>query len=258
MDIETDWSNLLRYMLCATCSEADSTIYEPVIASLSAATSPTLSSPAAACSPIADVSVRSADESSLVDQAAASSPIAVILVLSADDSSLLDPDPGPVEPEPFHLGFTIVKDSTLRRKRKLIDNAGYTHNVKRQRPNAMDWQSTHVELQRPDGGFKLGRQGHNHNRQVGAEITATIVSRMRKEAEREMFKPASAIVNQLLLEELQDAPCPGLPKPAHLARTANRLRQKLRTQRPSRSQIQLGDGAHSSDDSFLSDGQVSK
>ena len=111
---------------CTTCSDA-STIYEP---------------PAAASSPIADVSVRSADESSLVDQAAASSPIADVSVLSADESSLLDPAPGPVEPEPFRLGFTIVEDSTLRRKRKLIDNAGYTYNVKRQRPNATDWQCT--------------------------------------------------------------------------------------------------------------------
>ncbi|KAJ7384023.1 hypothetical protein OS493_024035 [Desmophyllum pertusum] len=205
---------------CTTCSDA-STIYEP---------------PAAASSPIADVSVRSADESSLVDQAAASSPIADVSVLSADESSLLDPAPGPVEPEPFRLGFTIVEDSTLRRKRKLIDNAGYTYNVKRQRPNATDWQCTvrpkvnpcrATLAQRPDGGFRFGMQGHNHDGQVGAEITAMIMSRMRKEAEREMFKPASAIVNQLLLEELPDAPCPGLPKPAHLARTANRLRQKL-------------------------------
>ena len=111
--------------------------------------------------------------------------------------------------------------------------------------------------QRPDGGFRFGRQGHNHDGQVGAEITATIVSRMRKEAEREMFKPASAIVNQLLLEELPDAQCPGLPKPAHLARTANRLRQKLWPKDPADLELNL-EMEHIPDDFFLSDVQVSK
>ena len=37
---------------------------------------------------------------------------------------------------------------------------------------------------------------------------------------------------QVLLDELTDAPCPALLKPAHIARAANRLRQKLRPQDP--------------------------
>ena len=42
-----------------------------------------------------------------------------------------------------------------------------------------------------------------------------------------LFKPVSAIVNQVLLEELTDAPCPSLPKPTDLARAANYPRQSL-------------------------------
>jgi len=36
----------------------------------------------------------------------------------------------------------------------------------------------------------------------------------------------------VLLDELTDGPCPALPKPAHIARAANRHRQKLRPQDP--------------------------
>ena len=34
------------------------------------------------------------------------------------------------------------------------------------------------------------------------------------------------------MDELSEAPCPALPKPVHLARAANRLRQKLRPEHP--------------------------
>ena len=37
---------------------------------------------------------------------------------------------------------------------------------------------------------------------------------------------------QVLLEQLKDAPCPGLPKPQHIARQANRMRQRLRPKEP--------------------------
>ena len=48
-----------------------------------------------------------------------------------------------------------------------------------------------------------------------------------------MFRPASAIVNEVLLEERVDEhPCPSLPKPENMARAANRLRQQLRPEDP--------------------------
>ena len=37
---------------------------------------------------------------------------------------------------------------------------------------------------------------------------------------------------QVLMEDLTPAPCPALPKPLHLARAANRLRQRLRPDDP--------------------------
>ena len=48
-----------------------------------------------------------------------------------------------------------------------------------------------------------------------------------------MFRPASAIVNEVLLEERVDEhPCPSLPKPENMARAANSLRQQLRPEDP--------------------------
>ncbi|MPC69820.1 hypothetical protein E2C01_064051 [Portunus trituberculatus] len=51
-------------------------------------------------------------------------------------------------------------------------------------------------------------------------------------AVQDLFKPASAIVDEVLLQEMGNAPCPSLPKPEHLSRTANRQRQKLRPAEP--------------------------
>ena len=86
-------------------------------------------------------------------------------------------------------------------------------------------------------------------------MAAKIVSRIRKEAEVEFFKPASAIVNQVLLQDLPDAPCPGLPKPAHLARNANRLRQKLRPTEPRDLEFEL-ELEHVPENFFQSDVRV--
>ena len=105
--------------------------------------------------------------------------------------------------------------------------------------------------------YILGKQQHNHNGQVGAEVAAKITSRVRKEAEVEYFKPVSAIVNAVLLEGLPDAPCRGLPKPAHLARNANHLRQKLRPTEPQDLEFEL-ELDHVPDNFFRSDVRVSK
>ena len=48
-----------------------------------------------------------------------------------------------------------------------------------------------------------------------------------------MFRPAPAIVNEMLLEDENDEnPCPSLPKPEYMARAVNRLREQLRPEDP--------------------------
>jgi len=74
----------------------------------------------------------------------------------------------------------------------------------------------------------LGRQQNNNTGQVGAALSAKMKAKTEKrEAVNNLTKPATTIVNEVLLEELTDAPCPSIPKPEHLARAANYLKQRL-------------------------------
>jgi len=85
---------------------------------------------------------------------------------------------------------------------------------------------------------------------------AKIVSEMHQDAKRNLFKPALATVNEVLLHELPNVPCPGLLKPQHLARTANRLRQKLR---PAEVDLDfMSDVDHVTDGFFRGEVEVSK
>ena len=57
-----------------------------------------------------------------------------------------------------------------------------------------------------------------------------------------MFRPASAIVNEVLLDEQIDQnPCPSLPKPENMARAANRLRQQLRPEDPTDLEFEISE-----------------
>ena len=46
-------------------------------------------------------------------------------------------------------------------------------------------------------------------------------------------------MDEVLLEELTEAPCPAHPKPVHVVRAANRLRQKLRPEHPKDLEFEL-------------------
>ena len=63
-------------------------------------------------------------------------------------------------------------------------------------------------------------------------LAAKITARAKKDALDDLFKPAMVIVNQVLMEEMTDTPCPSLPKPLNLAKAANYLRQRLRPSDP--------------------------
>ena len=73
---------------------------------------------------------------------------------------------------------------------------------------------------------------HNHAAEVGATLAASITAKVKAKAAVDIFRPASAIVEEVLLEDLKDVPCPCLPKPEYIARVANRHRQRLRPQDP--------------------------
>lgn len=87
-------------------------------------------------------------------------------------------------------------------------------------------------IERDDGSFQIGAHAHNHPADIGAAVSATISAKVKAIAAENIFRPASSIVEEILLQELTDAPCLSLPKPEYIARTANRFRQRLRPKDP--------------------------
>lgn len=142
---------------------------------------------------------------------------------------------------PTAVTFKLIPDATSKGRPKLVDSRGYSYNIRRRRPNAVDWQCTirrkvnpcrAALIERDDGSFQIGAHAHNHPADVGAAVSATISAKVKAIAAENILRPASSIVEEILLQELTDAPCPSLPKPEYIARTANRFRQRLRPKDP--------------------------
>ena len=86
-------------------------------------------------------------------------------------------------------------------------------------------------------------------------VAAKIKSLIKQEARQDVFRPASEVVNDVLLSELTDAPCPSLPCVDSLQRTANRTRQQLQPQDPKDLDFDL-QMEHIPDGSFREDFKV--
>jgi len=76
-------------------------------------------------------------------------------------------------------------------------------------------------IQRAERTLTIGRNKRYHQSQERALLAAKITARAKKEALDDIFKPAMVIVNQVLMEEMTDAPCLSLPKPLNLVKAAN-------------------------------------
>ena len=61
-------------------------------------------------------------------------------------------------------------------------------------------------IQRSHSNFEMGKKAP-----TGAMVTTKIKCLVKQEASKDVFKPASEVVNDILLNELTDAPCPSLP-----------------------------------------------
>lgn len=80
------------------------------------------------------------------------------------------------------------------------------------------------------GSFQINSNAHNLAAEVGTTLAASIAAKVKPKAEVDIFRSASAIVEEALLEDLKDVPCPCFPKREYIARVANRHRQHLRPQ----------------------------
>lgn len=86
-------------------------------------------------------------------------------------------------------------------------------------------------IQRPKG-FTVGVE-HNHAGEVGLPETAKFTAAIKRKATDDLFRPASATVDEVLLQRMEaSAAMPTLARLAHLARAASRCRQSKRPQDP--------------------------
>ena len=60
-----------------------------------------------------------------------------------NESSIINP-PALVEEHdaPTAVTFKLIPDATSKGRPKLVDSRGYSYNIRRRRPNAVDWQCT--------------------------------------------------------------------------------------------------------------------
>ena len=146
------------------------------------------------------------------------------------------------------VSYRIVATSSKRGQSKLFDSSGYSYTVKKVNISSTVWRCTvrnkHINcaakvIQHGDM-FIPGNQPHLHTSKPGSSVTAEITSTVKRAAVADVFQPASVIVEDALTSrDLTNAPCAALPNPAHLARAANRLRQRLRPDEPSSLDFEL-------------------
>ncbi|KAL9977426.1 hypothetical protein ACROYT_G014826 [Oculina patagonica] len=123
------------------------------------------------------------------------------------DADFTDPDQS-VEDEPVpyqsqHINYQAIDESSLLSLPLL-----------KMLPQA-PLHSTHVfsVMECAGGVYQIGSNTHNHPAEVGAALTARITEKVKALflALANIFKPASVIVEDMLLEDLQDISSPRYP-----------------------------------------------
>ena len=61
-------------------------------------------------------------------------------------------------------------------------------------------------IERSDGSFQLSATAHNHPADPGAAVSAAITATVKAKAAADIFRPASAIVEEVLLDQMTDGP----------------------------------------------------
>ena len=97
-------------------------------------------------------------------------------------------------------------------------------------------------IERANGVFQISSNAHNHPGEVGTALAASITAKVKARMVADIFRPVSAIVEKVLLE---DSHCPCLPRPE----LANRHRQRLRPKDPT--DLQFDFDAENIPDGFL-------
>lgn len=109
------------------------------------------------------------------------------------------------EHEAVEPTFQIV-DSTQRGKELLVDSLGYRYGVQRRFKTTTHWQCTvrpkgnacRAKVIQSASGFSYSNADHNHQNTPGAALVATIKRKIKDASLKDVFKPASSIVEEVI------------------------------------------------------------
>ena len=167
-----------------------------------------------------------------------------------EEDSMEEDLPGVIVPDfqPQAVEYQVVESSTQRGRKKLVDSLGHSYTVKRRYDdeNAV-WRccirnkttSCLATVRQRGTDFIPGPQTHCHQPAVGSLAAVRITSSVKEKAMKDFYQPAGMIVQEVLLEQLDSAPCPAMPKEANLIRQVNRRRQKSRPVEPNDLEFEL-------------------
>ena len=121
-----------------------------------------------------------------------------------EEESLAEPTILSVDPAPEQLTYQIIDEGTIHRKKKLIDSRGFTYNVKEGGKETTYWQCTvrpkgiycRATVKERNAQFMTGKQSHNHP----PVAVAKILTAVKEKALQDVFKPVSAIVEEVSMQ----------------------------------------------------------
>lgn len=108
-----------------------------------------------------------------------------------------------------------MQSGTIQQKRKLVSGHGYNYGIKCQRENATYWVCTHcpktnprtVSVNERQGEFVPGSQPHYHPAVTGLLTATKVIAVVKEKGMNNIFKPATAVVNSVIIKGLGEAPC---------------------------------------------------
>ena len=111
--------------------------------------------------------------------------------------------------QPITVTYEIVEVRDEKAKQKLIDSLGYSYNIKERGKASTYWQCTmwpkgnycKATVRETGGHFVGGIHSHNHPMDVGASMAAKITCSVKRKAVDDTFKPASAIMEEVIINE---------------------------------------------------------
>jgi len=142
--------------------------------------------------------------------------------------------------KPMSEDYMIHQTGSQKGKPLLVARVGYSYVVDRKRGNTTYWRcsvrskANHcpATMTQDCDEFRLGRHEDSRPAQSGVEETINVITNVKRAAVLDVFRPTTALVEEVLLATVGSKPLQSMPAVWNIARTANRARQALRPEDP--------------------------